>query len=77
MPCGAHSDARPLNVEAMLTSHHVLIGTVYYAYTRTNDDSANNIFRGVGVSMVNYGDELPLFVEEVLPRLKKMGVRAA
>ena len=32
--------------------------------------------RGVGISMVNYGDELPLFVEEVLPRLKKMGVRA-
>ena len=32
--------------------------------------------RGVGISMVNYGDELPLFVEEVLPRLKKLGVRA-
>jgi FMNH2-dependent dimethyl sulfone monooxygenase len=32
--------------------------------------------RGIGISMVNYADELPLFVEEVLPRLKKMGVRA-
>lgn len=32
--------------------------------------------RGVAISMVNYKDELPLFVEEVLPRLRKMGVRA-
>jgi FMNH2-dependent dimethyl sulfone monooxygenase len=32
--------------------------------------------RGIGISMVNYADELPLFVEEVLPRLTKMGVRA-
>ena len=33
--------------------------------------------RGIGISMVNYATELPLFVQEVLPRLKKMGVRAA
>jgi alkanesulfonate monooxygenase SsuD/methylene tetrahydromethanopterin reductase-like flavin-dependent oxidoreductase (luciferase family) len=32
--------------------------------------------RGIGISMVNYADELPLFVGEVLPRLKAMGVRA-
>lgn len=32
--------------------------------------------RGIGISMVNYADELPLFVDEVLPRLKEMGVRA-
>jgi hypothetical protein len=28
------------------------------------------------VSFVNYTDELPYFCDEVLPRLKKMGVRA-
>jgi len=32
--------------------------------------------RGIGVSFVNYTDELPYFCDEVLPRLKKMGVRA-
>jgi alkanesulfonate monooxygenase SsuD/methylene tetrahydromethanopterin reductase-like flavin-dependent oxidoreductase (luciferase family) len=31
--------------------------------------------RGIGISMVNYIDEFPLFRDEVLPRLKKMGVR--
>ncbi|MDB5509892.1 MAG: luciferase-like monooxygenase [Hyphomicrobiales bacterium] len=31
--------------------------------------------RGIGISMVNYADELPLFVGEVLPRLKAIGVR--
>ena len=30
---------------------------------------------GVGVSLVNYADELPFFCEEVLPRLERMGVR--
>ncbi len=32
--------------------------------------------RGIGISMVNYADEFPLFRDEVLPRLKKMGVRS-
>jgi alkanesulfonate monooxygenase SsuD/methylene tetrahydromethanopterin reductase-like flavin-dependent oxidoreductase (luciferase family) len=32
--------------------------------------------RGIGVSFVNYADELPYFCDEVLPRLKKMGLRA-
>jgi alkanesulfonate monooxygenase SsuD/methylene tetrahydromethanopterin reductase-like flavin-dependent oxidoreductase (luciferase family) len=32
--------------------------------------------RGIGVSMVNYIDELPYFCDEVLPRLERMGVRA-
>jgi dimethylsulfone monooxygenase len=31
--------------------------------------------RGIGISMVNYSDEFPLFRNEVLPRLTKMGVR--
>jgi hypothetical protein len=35
------------NLEVMLASHHVLVGTAYYAYTHTNEDS-NNIFRGIG-----------------------------
>jgi alkanesulfonate monooxygenase SsuD/methylene tetrahydromethanopterin reductase-like flavin-dependent oxidoreductase (luciferase family) len=32
--------------------------------------------RGIGISFVNYADELPYFCDEVLPRLKKMGLRA-
>ncbi len=31
--------------------------------------------RGIAFSMVNYLDELPLFRDEVLPRLERMGVR--
>jgi dimethylsulfone monooxygenase len=31
--------------------------------------------RGVGVSFVNYVDELPFFCSEVIPRLERMGVR--
>jgi alkanesulfonate monooxygenase SsuD/methylene tetrahydromethanopterin reductase-like flavin-dependent oxidoreductase (luciferase family) len=30
---------------------------------------------GIGVSLVNYADELPFFCGEVLPRLARMGVR--
>lgn len=32
---------------------------------------------GIGISFVNYRDELPFFAAEVLPRLQRMGVRAA
>jgi dimethylsulfone monooxygenase len=32
-------------------------------------------FTGMGLSLVNYADELPYFCDEVLPRLKKMGLR--
>jgi alkanesulfonate monooxygenase SsuD/methylene tetrahydromethanopterin reductase-like flavin-dependent oxidoreductase (luciferase family) len=31
--------------------------------------------RGIGFSMINYLDELPLFRDEVLPRLARLGVR--
>jgi dimethylsulfone monooxygenase len=31
--------------------------------------------RGIGVSFVNYGRELPYFVAEVLPRLERVGLR--
>ena len=30
---------------------------------------------GIAVSFVNYGDELPYFRSEVLPRLERAGVR--
>jgi FMNH2-dependent dimethyl sulfone monooxygenase len=32
--------------------------------------------RGIGVSFVNYFDELPFFCGEVLPRLERLGLRA-
>ena len=34
-------------------------------------------FDGVAVGFVNYADELPLFADEVLPRLERLGVWAA
>ena len=30
---------------------------------------------GIGVSFVNYADELPYFCDEVLPRLARLGLR--
>jgi len=33
--------------------------------------------RGIGISLVNYVDELPLFCEEVVPRLERLGLREA
>ena len=30
---------------------------------------------GMGISLVNYLDELPFFCDEVLPRLERMGLR--
>ncbi len=33
--------------------------------------------KGLGISFVNYADELPFFVQEVLPRLARRGLRAA
>ncbi len=32
-------------------------------------------FDGIAVSLVNYGDELPYFAAEVLPRLSRLGLR--
>jgi len=32
--------------------------------------------RGIGISFLNYGRELPYFADEVLPRLERMGMRA-
>ena len=30
---------------------------------------------GIGISLINYLDELPFFCEEVLPRLERLGLR--
>jgi alkanesulfonate monooxygenase SsuD/methylene tetrahydromethanopterin reductase-like flavin-dependent oxidoreductase (luciferase family) len=32
-------------------------------------------FNGVGISLVNYLEELPYLRDEVLPRLERLGVR--
>jgi len=32
-------------------------------------------FDGVAIDIINYLDELPFFVQEVLPRLERMGIR--
>jgi alkanesulfonate monooxygenase SsuD/methylene tetrahydromethanopterin reductase-like flavin-dependent oxidoreductase (luciferase family) len=32
-------------------------------------------FDGVAIDFVNYLDELPYFVQEVIPRLERMGIR--
>jgi dimethylsulfone monooxygenase len=32
-------------------------------------------FNGVGISLVNYLDELPYLRDEVLPRLERLGLR--
>jgi dimethylsulfone monooxygenase len=49
----------------------------------TPDDIANMMakmshagFTGIGLSFVNYADELPYFCDEVLGRLERMGLRA-
>lgn len=34
-------------------------------------------FKGIAISFVNYLDELPDFCDEVLPRLRRMGLRAS
>ena len=34
-------------------------------------------FRGIAISFINYAEELPFFCDEVLPRLRKMGLRTA
>jgi alkanesulfonate monooxygenase SsuD/methylene tetrahydromethanopterin reductase-like flavin-dependent oxidoreductase (luciferase family) len=38
-------------------------------------DLSNAGLHGIGLSLVNYAEELPFFCEEVLPRLQRLGVR--
>jgi alkanesulfonate monooxygenase SsuD/methylene tetrahydromethanopterin reductase-like flavin-dependent oxidoreductase (luciferase family) len=40
-------------------------------------DLSRSGVRGIAFSMINYLNELPLFRDEVLPRLERHGVRAA
>jgi dimethylsulfone monooxygenase len=40
-------------------------------------DLSRSGVRGIAFSMINYLNELPLFRDEVLPRLERLGVRAA
>ena len=53
-----------------------------YPFVGTPDSIADELavlsrsgVRGIAFSMVNYLQELPLFRDEVLPRLQRMGVR--
>jgi alkanesulfonate monooxygenase SsuD/methylene tetrahydromethanopterin reductase-like flavin-dependent oxidoreductase (luciferase family) len=39
-------------------------------------DLSRSGVRGIAFSMINYLNELPLFRDEVLPRLERLGVRA-
>jgi dimethylsulfone monooxygenase len=55
-----------------------------YPFVGTPDHVAEELasiskagMRGIALSFVNYLDELPYFCEEVLPRLVRLGVRAA
>jgi dimethylsulfone monooxygenase len=45
------------------------------AVAKTLADLSAAGFTGIGLSFVNYLDELPYFCAEVLPRLEKMGLR--
>ena len=47
------------------------------AVARTLADVSAAGFDGLAIGMINYLDELPYFCEEVLPRLERLGVRAA
>jgi FMNH2-dependent dimethyl sulfone monooxygenase len=54
-----------------------------YPFVGTPDHVADELagiskagIRGIGLSFVNYLDELPYFCSEVLPRLARLGVRA-
>lgn len=42
---------------------------------KTLAELSNAGLSGIGISFINYLDELPYFCEEVLPRLERMGVR--
>jgi dimethylsulfone monooxygenase len=55
-----------------------------YPFIGSPDDVANALamlsnggVRGIAFSMINYLEELPLFRDEVLPRLVRLGVRAS
>jgi alkanesulfonate monooxygenase SsuD/methylene tetrahydromethanopterin reductase-like flavin-dependent oxidoreductase (luciferase family) len=53
-----------------------LVGTPDRICERLSDLASAGL-RGIGVSFVNYLDELPYFAAEVLPRLARIGLRTA
>ena len=53
-----------------------LVGSPDHIADELADLSRSGV-RGIAFSMINYLNELPLFRDEVLPRLERHGVRAA
>ena len=51
------------------------VGTPDKVASELADLSAAAGMRGIGVSFVNYLNEVPYFCDEVLPRLVRLGVR--
>ena len=53
---------------------HCLIGDADHV-TKTLADLSGAGVTGIGLSLINYLDELPFFCAEVLPRLARLGLR--
>jgi dimethylsulfone monooxygenase len=51
-----------------------IIGDPDYVASQLAELSAAGL-TGIAVSFINYGDELPYFCDEVLPRLRRLGLR--
>ena len=47
------------------------------AHGKTHEPPSRSGVRGIAFSMIKDLNELPLFRDEVLPRLERLGVRAA
>jgi alkanesulfonate monooxygenase SsuD/methylene tetrahydromethanopterin reductase-like flavin-dependent oxidoreductase (luciferase family) len=66
------------------TSAYLPIATAGYPFVGSPDRIATELadlsrsgVRAIAFSMINYLNELPLFRDEVLPRLERLGVRTA
>jgi alkanesulfonate monooxygenase SsuD/methylene tetrahydromethanopterin reductase-like flavin-dependent oxidoreductase (luciferase family) len=73
---------RPTMKEAEDYHHHCIIDEADWgaidnilAMKNITPDNTGAGLRGIGVSLVNYGEELPFFLDEVLPRLERLGLR--
>ena len=74
--------ATPLSFEKLSTGIFASRAIGGYPFVGTPDRVADELIslsrsniRGIAFSMVNYLEELPLFRDEVLPRVEKAGVR--
>jgi FMNH2-dependent dimethyl sulfone monooxygenase len=82
-PKGSQSQSPETAKEIRAKEHaRAVIGRSHYTITGNPDQIAAKLARlygvgytGVAIGFVNYLDDLPLFAEEVLPRLAKMGLR--